>query len=124
MMTRVILTPTALRQFEQAMTYTAKNFGLVQMRTYGQLLKHDLNAIPLCHNMNRTQYGDVGISLNLHLQHIQNYYAVYRVLEDGVFVVVALLWEGRDIPAHLHDLARSTRAEIERIKDQINRGLL
>jgi plasmid stabilization system protein ParE len=119
MSSRVILTPTAFRHFEQAMKYTRERFGLVQTKNYGALLRKDLADIPVHHQIVATQYRDAVSGLGLYLQHTQHYYAVYKVLEDGVFVVIALLWEGRDIPAHIKELFELSQSEIDTIRSQV-----
>lgn len=103
---KVILTPTAAEHFRNALQYIKRKHGVGQMMRYSALLKTGLAAIPERH------YYAAKTSDDFEIQHIEHYYAAYKMLADGTFAVAALLWEGMDIPARLQELKNLSEPEI------------
>lgn len=110
---RVLILPTALDNYRLAIRETARKWSPEQAKKYGRLLRAGFDNIPEAYARVRAKEDErVGKSL-FRLHKIEHHYAVYIVVDDGTFVIAAVLHERMDIPARLHEIERLTNTEYE-----------
>jgi len=112
-----VLTPTARRQLREAKAWSLARWAPQLTESYF----HDLEkaALHLAANYARyTKRKDMTGETGLCLYPAREHYFVYEPLTDRKIAIVALIRQGRDIPALLSRHAPLFRRELDKIRNK------
>lgn len=110
---RILILPTALKNYRLAIRETARIWSPKQAKVYGRLLRKGFEEIPEASarvRMNEDERVDHSL---FRLHKIEHHYAAYIVVDDATFVAAAVLHERMEIPAQLRTIERWTDREYE-----------
>jgi len=110
-----VLTPTARRQLREAKAWSLARWGPELTERYFRDLERA--ALHLAANYARyTKRKELTGETGLCLFPAREHYFVYEPLTDRKIAIVALIRQGRDIPAFLSRYAPLFRRELEKIR--------
>jgi plasmid stabilization system protein ParE len=118
---RYVLTLKAANDLREARAWSRARWGKpLTHRYFEDLHKGAQYVANNCHRL-RTRNELVG-DTPLHVYPIREHYLVYEPLNSDVIAVVAVIRQGRDLPAILRKWAGSIRRELADVRSRIERG--
>jgi plasmid stabilization system protein ParE len=118
---RYVLTLKAANDLREARAWSRARWGKqLTHRYFEDLHKGAQYVADNCHRL-RTRNELVG-DTPLHVYPIREHYLVYEPLNSDVIAVVAVIRQGRDLPAILRKWAGSIRRELADVRSRIERG--
>jgi len=118
---RYILTLKAANDLREARTWSRARWGKSLTRRYFEDLHKGAEYVAEnCHRLRARNelLGDTP----LHVHRIREHYLVYEPLSSDVIAVVAVIRQGRDLPAILRKWSGSIRRELADVRSRIERG--
>lgn len=118
---KYVLTPTARAQLREAKTWSLARWGPEQTAKYFQDLHDAAERLATNHRASRSR-DELADDTGLLLHPVREHYFVYEPLAPDRIVIVAVIRQGRDIPAILnkgrHIISRELRALRNRTKQK------
>ena len=118
---RYVLTLKAANDLREARAWSRARWGKSLTRRYFEdLHKGAQYAAENCHRLRARD--ELAGDTPLHVCPIREHYLVYEPLNSDVIAVVAVIRQGRDLPAILRKWAGSIRRELADVRLRIERG--
>ena len=118
---RYVLTLKAASDLREARAWSRARWGKSLTRRYFEDLHKGAQYVAEnCHRL-RSRSERVG-DTPLHVYPIREHYLIYEPLNSDVIAVVAVIRQGRDLPAILHKWAGSIRRELADVRSRIESG--
>ena len=118
---RYVLTLRAANDLREARAWSRARWGKSLTRRYFEDLHKGAQCVAENCLRLRARNELSGDSL-LHVYPIREHYLVYEPLNSDVIAVVAVVRQGRDLPAILRKWAGSIRRELADVRSRIERG--
>ena len=118
---RYVLTLRAASDLREARAWSRARWGKSLTHRYFEDLHKGAQYAAENYHRLRTRNQLVGDS-PLHVYPIREHYLVYEPLNSDLIAVVAIIRQGRDLPAILHKWAGSIRRELADVRSRIERG--
>jgi plasmid stabilization system protein ParE len=115
-----VLTARAATDLREAQTWSRARWGQELTNRYFQDLHEGAQYIAKHHAFLRNRHELAG-STSLLLYPVREHYLVYEPLASGIIAIVAVIRQGRDIPAILQKWAAPIRRELTEIRGKIER---
>jgi plasmid stabilization system protein ParE len=116
-----VLTLTAANDLREARAWSRARSGKSLTRRYFEdLHKGTQYVAENCHRLRARD--ELAGDTPLHVYPIREHYLVYETLNSDVIAVVAVIRQGRDVPAILRKWAGSIRRELAGVRSRIERG--
>lgn len=115
-----VLTARAAIDLREARTWSRARWGPQLTNRYFQDL-HDAAQYLAEHHASFRDRHELAGGTSLHLYPVREHYLVYEPLGPGTIAVVAVIRQGRDIPAILQKWAAPIRRELIAIRGKIER---
>ncbi len=119
---RYVLTAKAAADLREARVWSQARWGKELTRRYFQDLHEGVQHIAENHGMFRARHELAGGGSALHVYPVREHYIVYEPLRDRFIAVVAVIRQGRDVPAILQKWAAPIRRELLEIRAGIADG--
>jgi plasmid stabilization system protein ParE len=120
---RYVLTARAASDLREAQIWSRARWGRQLTRRYFEDLHRGALFIAENHLSLARRHGLAG-GTTLSLYPLREHYIVYEPLDDACIAIVAVIRQGRDVPAILRRWAAPIRAELVDIRKRIARGQL
>jgi plasmid stabilization system protein ParE len=118
---RYVLTLRAANDLREARAWSRARWGKSLTRRYFEDLHEGAQyAAENCHR--RRARNELVGDTPVHVYPIREHYLVYEPLNSDVIAVVAVIRQGRDIPAILRKWAGSIGRELADVRSRIERG--
>lgn len=116
-----LLTARAAADLREARTWSRARWGKELTNRYFDDLHKGAQCIAENHASLRDRHELAGGTALL-LYPVREHYIVYEPLAPRLIAIVAVIRQGRDIPAILHKWAEPIRRELMDVRDKIARG--
>lgn len=116
-----VLTVRAETDLWEARTWSRVRWGRELTSRYFQDLHDGAEHIAENHASLRNRH-DLAGGTSLHVYPVREHYIVYEPLAAGFIAIVAVIRQGRDLPAILQKWAAPIRQELLQIRGRIERG--
>jgi plasmid stabilization system protein ParE len=116
-----VLTVRAEADLREARTWSRVRWGVELTSRYFQDLHDGAEYIAANHGSLRNRH-DLAGGTSLHVHPVREHYIVYEPLTEGFIAIVAVIRQGRDLPAILQKWAAPIRQELLQIRGRIKGG--
>lgn len=121
---RYVLTQSAAEDIRDLADWSLSRWG--QEKTAAYLTELHQRLVYLSENLDTVQrnqtFADLNGGTGLMLYPVQKHYVVFLPLGEQFIAVVAVIRQGRDVPAILKKHAIAIRGELQEIQDKIAQG--
>nr|WP_303657282.1 type II toxin-antitoxin system RelE/ParE family toxin [Asticcacaulis aquaticus] len=107
------MTRNAAREVRTIASWTERQWGKAQAYSYIESLEAGFKTLGASTGRVRSRRDDLS---GLDIFRIRHHYAVYQVLDEDRVAILALLHERMDVPAHLEDIKRRSKAELDALR--------
>lgn len=118
-----VLTARAEADLRVARTWSRVRWGRESTSRYFRDLHDGAQYIAENHASLRNRH-DLAGGTSLHVYPVREHYVVYEPLTEGFIAIVAVIRQGRDLPAILQKWASPIRQELLQIRGRIKRGAI
>lgn len=116
-----VLTARAEADLQEATTWSRVRWGRELTSRYFQDLHDGAEYIAGNHASLRSRH-DLAGGTSLHVYPVREHYLIYEPLTEGFIAIVAVIRQGRDLPAILQKWAAPIRQELLQIRGRIKGG--
>ncbi len=112
---KIYILSTAKFNYRHIIRNTEHEWGAAPARLYAKKLKDGFRQIPEAYKMYANSEDERTGITDFRLLHVEHHYIAYKVIDDHIFVICAILYERMDIPNMLEEISSMTAQEYEAI---------